>query len=283
MSTTKVKLLALVLTALSSAAANAASYTSGDLLLGFVAGSGVGSNETLVINLGSAAVFRDGFDSGTVQINFENIGTELTTQFGSGGTPWYERTDLYISLFGSTGSDTIGDTLINGDPFRTVYASRSRQSEDAIPSLFTINSNTAITTTSGQIVSTSGVFAGSASNANGVSIIPDAANTLDKFTKPLASNSFTNLSGGIEQAFGTGAWGSFSATGPVEAALDLQRIQAVNNIPGQYGEGALNRRGDFTGTFTINNGGDISFIPEPSTSGILLLTGLSSLLRRRRA
>lgn len=263
--------------------ATAAVYSAGDLLMGFVAGSGTGANETLVVNLGPASSFRDAFDGGTIRLNFTNIGTQLNAQFSPSGTPWYERTDLYISLFASTASDTIGDTLVSGDPFRTIYVSRSRTSEGALPSPFTIASNTAITTSSAQIVSTSGVYAGSAADTSGVAIIADAANTLDKYTKPFASNSFTNLNGGIEQAFSIGTRGNFGPISNAEAALDLQRLQAVNNIPGQYGESGTIRRGDFTGIFTIDSAGSVSFVPEPGSASILALTGMLLLSRRRRA
>ncbi len=273
----------LTLTAISTLSigiSQAATYSAGDLLMGFVAGSGTGADQTLVVNLGPAATFRDAYDTGVFSTNIKTIGTQLNTQFGA---TWFDRTDLYISLFASTASDTIGDTLVNGDPFRTLYVSKSRLTETGSASLFTIASNTAITGTSSQIVSTSGVYAGAIADPSGVAIIPDAANTLDKFTKPVASNSFTNLNGGIEQAFAAGSWGTFGLAGTVEAALDLQRLQAVNNVAGQYDFGVTPiRRGDYTGTFTINNAGAISFVPEPTTTLVMGLTGLAALLRRRR-
>ena len=70
--------------------ANAASYAAGDLLMGFVAGGGQGSNQTLVVNLGAASTFRNDFDAGTTKLNFKSIGTQLGTQFGNS---WYDRTD----------------------------------------------------------------------------------------------------------------------------------------------------------------------------------------------
>jgi hypothetical protein len=260
--------------------ANAATYAAGDLLMGFVAGGGQGSNQTLVVNLGSASSFRNNFDTGTTQLNFKSIGTQLGAQFGNS---WYDRTDLYISLFASTASDPIGDTLAFGDPFRTIYASRSRLTPSSSATAFSIASNTAITTTSSQMVAASGTYSTAAADAFGVAIIPDAANTLDNYTKPAASNSFTNLSGGIEQAFAAGSWGTMGPAGAVEAALDLQRLQAVNNITGQYGFGETLRRGDYTGTFTINQAGSVSFVPEPTAQTILGLTLVAALLRRRRA
>ena len=155
--------------------------------MGFVAGGGQGANQTLVVNLGAASSFRNNFDTGTTQLNFKSIGTQLGAQFGNS---WYDRTDLYISLFASTASDPIGDTLVFGDPFRTIYASRSRQTPSSSATAFSIASNTAITTTSSQMVAASGTYSAAAADAFGVAIIPDAANTLDNYTKPSTSNSF---------------------------------------------------------------------------------------------
>ena len=259
---------------------NAASYAAGDLLMGFVAGGGQGASQTLVVNLGPASSFRNNFDSGVSQLNFKLIGSQLGVQFGNS---WYDRTDLYISLFASTASDPIGDTLVFGDPFRTIYASRSRLTPSSSATAFSIASNTAITTTSSQMVAASGTYSAAAADAFGIAIIPDAANTLDNYTKPTASNSFTNLSGGIEQAFAAGSWGTMGPAGVVEAALDLQRLQAVNNVTGQYGFGETLRRGDFNGIFTVNQAGSVSFVPEPTAPTILGLTLVAALLRRRRA
>ena len=158
----------------------------------------------------------------------------------------------------------------------------SRLTASSSASLFSINSNTAITTTSSQMVGTAGTYSTAAADAFGVAIIPDAANTLDNYTKPAASNSFTNLSGGIEQSFAAGSWGTMGAAGAVEAVLDLQRLQAVNDIAGQYGIGEAIRKGDYTGTFTINRTGGVSFVPEPGATSILGLTAVAALLRRRR-
>ncbi|MDB6135673.1 MAG: sorting protein [Verrucomicrobiales bacterium] len=241
----------------------AAPYASGDLLMGFVTGTGQGTDDTVVVRLGSASSFRDAFDTAKNSLNFANVGTQLSSVFGA---DWYERTDLYISIFASTDSDTIGDTLVSGDPFRTVYASRNRNSAGSVPgtarsTAWTFPSNTAATTTSGQIVSTALTYSLSTANAAGLAVIPKSGgNTLDEYTKPAKANSFANLTGGIEAAFAAGPWGSLGDAGSVEAALDVYRIQAVNNVSGQYGAGNPIRSGAYKGTFTISQTGQVSFI-----------------------
>ncbi len=244
----------------------AAPYASGDLLMGFVTGAGEGADDTVIVRLGKSADFRDNFDTAKNKLNFVTIGTHLAAKYGA---EWYNRTDLYMSIFGSTDSDTIGDTLQNLDPFRTLYASRTRNAAGggapgiARSTAWTFSSNTAVTTTSGQMVSAAGGYSltDTVADAAGLAIIPKSlGNTLDEYTKPAKANSFTNLNGGIEATFTAGTWGSLGDAGPVQAALDLYRIQAVNNVAGQYGFGSPIRSGVYKGSFTINQTGQVSFI-----------------------
>ena len=107
----------------------AAPYASGDLLMGFVTGAGEGADDTVIVRLGKSADFRDNFDTARNKLNFVTIGTQLVAKYGA---EWYNRTDLYMSIFGSTDSDTIGDTLQNLDPFRTLYASRTRNAAGGV-------------------------------------------------------------------------------------------------------------------------------------------------------
>ena len=97
-----------------------------------------------------------------------------------------------------------------------------------------------------------------------MALIDDApGNTLDEFTRPTTSTSFNTFNGGIEFKFAAGSWASgasFGDAGVVEAALDLYRLQARNDISGQSGFGAAVRSGSYEGTFTINQSGQVSFI-----------------------
>ena len=86
----------------------AAPYANGDLLLGFVAESSPGDTTTLVVRLGSAASFRD---ATTNNVNLLNIGSQLASTFGA---TWYDRIDLYMSVFASTDSSSLSTTLTNG-------------------------------------------------------------------------------------------------------------------------------------------------------------------------
>jgi hypothetical protein len=95
------------------------------------------------------------------------------------------------------------------------------------------------------------------------------------------------FSGGIQDQFESGSWGSLGGL-TVEGALDLYRIQAVNNAPGQYGLGNAVRTGEFQGTVVIDQSGNVSFVttvPEPSSSLLLgvAAAGLGFIMRRRKA
>ena len=265
----------------------AATYATGDLLVGFVATGGISSNQTLIVNLGSSASFRDGFDSGTFRLNFRNIGAALNSQFSPnlGDTPWYDRTDLRINIYGSTSSNTVGEDLVNLDPFRTSYVSRSRTAATGSTATYSVANNAGMTTAASQIQTTTGTFQLATETSPGVAVVNDSPNSVDQFTRPAVSpgSAFGAFSNGIDQTFSAGSLLTFPGVGPVEAALDLYRLQAVNDVPGQYGSGAAIRTGAYKGTFTLSNTGAISFVPEPSSTVVLGLTGLLGLLRRRRA
>ena len=79
--------------------------------MGFVATAAPGESETLVVRLGTAGSFRDASDAGTNFLNFLTIGTNLATQFGGPGAPWYERPDLYICLFSTTSTSETSSSV----------------------------------------------------------------------------------------------------------------------------------------------------------------------------
>lgn len=268
--------------------AHAATYSAGDLLLGFVAGGGQGSDSTLVVNLGSSAGYRDAFDSGTNNLSVVTIGSQLTTQFGAN---WYDRSDLYVSVIGVASASPTSSALFNGDPARTTYVSQARTSEGTAGSAnsggWSVASNTAMTDAAGGIQGVGNRYLQSTADALNVAVISDTdANTLDEFTQPATNVSFGAFNGGIEFTFGTGSWGSL-ANGPVEAALDLYRVQARSNISGQYGEGEAIREGAYAGSFTIGQDGAVSYlataVPEPGAISMLGLATATLLFRRRRS
>jgi PEP-CTERM motif len=273
-----------------TSAAHAANsfYQAGDLVLAF---QQEGGSQTAYINLGDSAAFRGaaaGAQDGVNQINYLNINTTMTTAFGAN---WASQTNLYGSVSANWGISSTSNTLQNGDPQQTLYVSRSR---DAVGTVGTPESIAWTTGTGGgHTVGSSGI-----NNQNSIlenlyttpqAVSPNSVSRIDEnqpFAFPgIQGLAFGTFDGGVQQVGTAGAFGTFAETGEVEFALDIYRILGKTTAPGQVG-GTL-RNGTYEGTFTINSGGDVSFIaqavPEPSALGLLGLGMGGLVLRRRRS
>ncbi len=272
--------VAAALAILAAGNAPAATLAAGDLLIGFVAAGNPGADTTLVANLGSSTAYRD---RTTDNLSVITLGTQLAATFGN---TWYERTDLYVSILGVRSSSSTSSALVNGDPTRTLYASQPRISAGIIGTASsTIPSLANFDTPAVAMLAVVNRFGTSA--VDGTWTIADGlANTLDEFTRPTNAVSYDAYQSSVEQTFGTGAWGTLGTAGIVEAALDLYRNQARNDIPTQSGFGGPVGDGTYEGTFTISQSGQVAFlaaVPEPGSALMLGLAGLGTLLRRRRA
>jgi PEP-CTERM motif len=120
-----------------------------------------------------------------------------------------------------------------------------------------------------------------------ISQLPFASSNIDNqnpISGGIQGTAFGAFPGGVQQRFGVGSFGTFGAAGSVEAALDLYRIQARNNIAGQFGLGDPVRVGDYLGTVTINGAGDVAYIvvPEPTTFALMGMGVVGMLVARRR-
>lgn len=282
------KLLSLAALALSglavaSATAQNNSFQNGDLILGFQSKGGTGSDQTVLINLGNTAtVFRDA----TVTLdNITNINTILTTTFGAG---WFDNTNLY---FGAAGvwSNIAEGSLQNGDPEQTIYMSKARTAvgNEAIKnSTLVTPSASNQTAASNNIMALNGAFEIQPTAAQ-VTIPTANANTWEDFNAVSGSfvqaTAFTAFTGGVQQRFGAGSFGTFS-NGAVEGALDLYRGQGQNAVPGQSGEGGALRVPQFEGILTVDQAGNVDFlvVPEPSSAILLGVAVLGLAARRRR-
>ncbi len=109
--------------ALAATSATAANWppAAGDLILGVQATGGTGATTNVFFNLGSASALRDNPSPGTVV----NLDAELQAAFGAS---WATRTDLYFGVIGVlTNNPAFGigsEPPVNGDPGRTIYASK---------------------------------------------------------------------------------------------------------------------------------------------------------------
>lgn len=95
-----------------------ATFTAGDLLMGFRATAEPGSTTSYVINLGPVSVLRDA--TAPVVLNLGDIKADLDATFGN---DWRSRTDLFWGVGGSP-SNSVD---VNGDPAVTLYGSKAEE------------------------------------------------------------------------------------------------------------------------------------------------------------
>lgn len=267
--------------ATASAANN--NFAPGDLVMYFQnPGGAVGSDQTVMVSLGNAStVFRDGGDF----LNIANIGTLLSDTFGAN---WYELDTLYFGVAANIGTASLGNTLTNGDPLRTVYLGRSRNDVGTVgQASSTAYAATEYTTLAGNINSQNLALEENATTqAAALNTTTSTVDDQNPFTVPgQQGTAFGVIPGGVQQGFDTGSFGTYGSAGSVEGALDLYRIQAKNNIAGQYGFGSANGVGEYQGTLTIDNAGNISYItavPEPSTWALLGIGAFVVIYMARR-
>ncbi len=259
--------LAVSLTATTAHAQNAF-YAPGDLVLFF---QKPGNTNTIYANLGNAAtVFRGAAagPDGANKVEFLNLSATLTSAFGAG---WASDPDIYAGLAGVYDDSSLGSTLKDGDPARTLYVSASRSAVGTVGSanstardMFNPGSN-AMTDAASGIISQNNVLETSYSTQ--VAVSPTSISQIDDqntFLSPgiQAAAMGGNLDGGIQQRGSATSFGTFGYAGSVEFALDLYRVLAKNTISGQVG-GSL-RVGSFEGTVTVGTNGKVSFLTPPT-------------------
>jgi len=285
--------------AVSSASAANSFYSSGDLVLYFQKTSGTGSTNVVYANLGNAATDFRGAATGADaanKIQFLDLSSTLISAFGSG---WATDPSVYAGLAGVYSASTNLTQSYNLDPNRTVYVSAARTSVGTIgvksSGGYTIGSNNTMNTFSSAILTQNEAFA-DADGANGynASVIISNSDTAVNVSQigtmnPIGAglNGFNgSITGTSMQSADAATFGTIDGVGSTAFALDLYRIEAVNNIAGQVGQGQTVRRGTFEGTVALGTDGQVSFmtspVPEPSA---LTLSGLAAgalVLRRRR-
>jgi hypothetical protein len=234
--------------------ASAATYTAGDMLLGFRATGGTGLTTDYIINLGSSTTIRDA----SVGTSLGTYGTDLVATFGAG---WATRSDLSWGLITERQAfSTFGNSLVNGDPGGTLYASTTSPISKA-----QINSggNTYLGM-AGQFGSLAA--SGNASNAS-FSLSTDSNPQIWSAQMSGVGSSFNGNLPAIEQSLSSGN------------TIGVYRFLSTttgDTYGGSVGTAKL------VNTLGINAAtGAISVIPEPSTA-LLGPLGALFLLRRRR-
>jgi hypothetical protein len=305
MKLTKIKFLYATLVALGIAVmpANAAvdsTWDANDVILGFRAGSGTtGAGSTLLVNLGSAASYRDT----TANINsIANLGSIIDSVYGTtagSGSAWYERTDLwagFISATNGTPSDNSGGVAIASqttDYNSTIYVSTRRTAAGTLGSASSTKPGNSIALDpqpAGGLIdvlrantASKDDVTGDSNATAGIALI--ASGQTSSWNSYVSGSTATDFSlFNIESAFTSGVrFASFGGVSNVEQAWDFYRVAKYAETDADSGKGI------FQGTFTLDQNGGVDFIvtsaavPEPSTymmSGLALAIG-AYLFRRK--
>jgi len=243
--------------AVSVLSANAAlvTYSQGDLLMGFRATGGQGAGTSYVVNIGSAAGFRDANPTSSMTVSIAgNINADLTATYGDG---WASREDILWGVVG-TPSNT---ATVASDVAPTLYASKPGITATG----WQISGSSTRLAVSTTIVSLQTTFAASqaTSNSSVATLMTDTdANTWRQYMATGGNASYT--SGGRD----------FGAFANIEGGLadKLSLSRTINASAGSI-----------EGYFQINSGGSLSFVPEPTSALLAGLGGLALIIRRRRA
>ncbi len=262
---------------LSPRASAAVNFIAGDLLMGFQATGGVGAGNTYVYNVGQASNFRDNPSVGFLA----NVNTDLSATFGAN---WFTRTDLYWAVGGVRTNATFGadsTSIVNGDPARAIYASKESDgigTSTAHASLAVATINTTATRMMDSQLgfrTTNGTTPRDATGSSAGNGVVQGTGDINSWSSrvPVGSAPWTTMPLSVNGNFGTG-----TAT----ANLDLYRALSNTSASGVTEPTAA---GVFTyqTTFTIDGLGNISAVPEPSTTMLGGLIAAAGLFRRRRS
>ena len=279
-------LAASIATALAAAAtstSHAVTVADGDILIGFSLNQ-VAAHDTYIYNLGQASTWRENTSQ---LVSIGNIGADLTTAFG--GT-WYNNPLLRWGIIG--GVDQAAGT-INGDLIRTVYQSKA-------VTTFGTRTSAPVTTSGnhGTLTNTMQTFQEGSHNAGtpganttGAFVNTSSASDFNQFIPPTTGTYFGIGNNILDQFEASAPLGTAASGYTIEGALDLWRIlnspTTGADLTSGLGVGnAVARNGQYVGTFTIDQTGqlrmDVQPVPEPTTGVIGLALGAIALVRRRR-
>ncbi len=258
-------------------------FATGDLVLSF---QKVGSTNTVYVDLGNAAkIYRGtaaGAADGVNQINFIDLNAKLNTAFSptvNGG--WKTDPEIYAGLAGVAVNESLSNTILDGDSYRTLYVSAARNRVGTIgtadSSAWTVAATGSSTSAAADILAQNNIFADS-NSFNGydaqIIISPTSISRIDD-NQPITTyqganyqgTAFSVFAGGIQQVGAVGTFGTFGAAGEVEFALDLYRIIGKDNATtaanGQVA--GILRSGSYEGTVTVGSNGMVSFIAQDAT------------------
>ena len=279
--------------ALSASGTVHGAVSAGSLVLFFQTRGAEGSGKGVYVNLGNAATLFRGDEAGpsTAQqrLDFINIGTTLVSAYGAG---WASDPDLYAGVAGVF-SNIDSPTIVDGDQYRTLYASKARNSVGTVglsgTTQWNLDSKGSLTNGATNMLSLATNFATLLGSADQGVVADTAIRNQNPFNASGSQQTaFGQFDGGVQQRGSVGMIGNFGYGGDVyaenvEFALDIQRLVPDGTVdPGEVV--GPRRKGTFEGTLTIDTNGSVSFItiPEPSSVTLVGITGLALAFRRRR-
>jgi uncharacterized repeat protein (TIGR02543 family) len=273
-------LLAALGISLGATAASAAPWPPqrGDLLLGVQAAGGVGSTTNLFFNLGPAHALRDDPNPDGVIVN---LNAELVTAFGA---DWATRDDLYFGVIGVKSKNPpfgLGASEPeNGDPARTIYASRTTSAPGASSPWtgFSISAlGTAANNHHGQVDGDAPAINHSSITANGneVATVTQAGNPVPWNNSWSRWNPFLN--GFSSTAYGIFVGGIQTQMGNAANHVDLHRILGTSGSGSYVTTVTLSNSGDVT--IARDGGGNASYFTVSATATNGSVTGTGAGIR----
>ncbi len=254
----------LALAAIFFAVSASASYTAGDVFLGFRATSGQGNTQTVLIDVGNFSKFT----SAVAPLSLGNFGTELSNTFSSS---WNTL-------------DTVLWSGIAYDPAtKSMFNTIAEVTLGVAPAGYASRSGTSQASTGAQVANVgfqfnSGLIGGEASTVpanSGTTIIENSSDS-NYWVASNRTPSWSVAGWNLEGNFGGGSPPGSSGTGAAVAQLAFYRIAPT---PGGTG-------GIFLGTFSINDNGNVTYVPavpEPASALLLGLGAIGLLARRGRS
>jgi hypothetical protein len=156
-------------------AAYAVPAVSGDIILGFKAGSGMGVDTNLEVNLGPASDFYDA-PAGSTTVLTRLAVADLVDVYGA---DWATRTDLSWGIAGATGAVAVGAA-----PARTLWASRA-ESTAGTPSVPWLRGSTFTLQIPSNRINT--LYTGAPSSIDNFAATANSAHSSKVFTGELGS------------------------------------------------------------------------------------------------
>ncbi|WP_035612889.1 hypothetical protein [Haloferula sp. BvORR071] len=235
--------------------AAAPTYTTGDLFMGFRATEQPGDTSVLLVNIGSAAAFRDATSPITLTA-IGDIGEDLKALYGAN---WRSRTDLQWGVAGTPSNNAD----VNGDTVPTLYASR-QQTAPGVPGTGwqVSGSSTRLTVATTMTNLQDGFKTYSATTANSTKAIiqgtTDGA-SWRQFMAPDGSGTYTT--GGKD----------FGAFANIEGSSAVVGSEGLANVTLSLFRVTGSAAGSFEGTFSIDAAGTVTFTP-PAAAGTTYAT-----------